>query len=439
MAHSLFKIIKDFFGTHFIPGRPLLLGFSGGTDSTALLDLLCLCRPHFPLDLHLAHVDHGWREESRSEAEELKKRVEELGFIFHLHRAVDREKNEEKAREQRLQFFSALYKELHCQALILAHHQDDQAETVLKRVFEGAHVTHLGAMSFISHYKGMTLWRPLLDIPKKALLLHLKQRGLFAIQDATNFDPRYLRSKMRMEIIPNLSEQFGKEIGPSLCKLAKNAHELHHYFSRKCTPFFSTLKKGLFGSYWDFTPFMPFEKIEVYFALKKFFHEACHFVSHESLELMVSLLDKKAAGRHIGEKVILDRGILFFLEKKPPSFPFKTTPLENVLLEKEGWIWYIACEASANEREERATWRDLWEGRLSFALPDEASYELACPVAYPLANKRWSDHKVPAFLRQTAPLILQNGKLVFEFLSGNNIKRTNQLKIFISIEIKSRD
>ena len=119
------------------------LGYSGGPDSKALLYSLLACRRFFSLELQVAHVDHGWRPTSGQEAEALKKEVLSLELPFHLctlkfgefERAIGRSRVGLSALA-----FSSLYRQLGCQAVLLGHQAEDLAETVLKRLFEGAHL-----------------------------------------------------------------------------------------------------------------------------------------------------------------------------------------------------------------------------------------------------------------------------------------------------------
>ncbi|HSX03478.1 MAG TPA: tRNA lysidine(34) synthetase TilS [Rhabdochlamydiaceae bacterium] len=314
MKDSLIQSLKQFLQLHFMPGKPILLGFSGGNDSRALLDLLCQARFFFPLSIHLAHVDHGWRKESSRQAKELKKLAQTLEVSFHLHIGKEKEKSEEKARNERLLFFTRLYKELDAQALILAHHADDQAETVLKRIFEGAHLTHLGAMKKVSQYEEMIVWRPLLDIPKKKLLDLLKERQLTAIQDETNLDERYLRGKMRQRIFPELNRQFGKEITGNLVRLSETSHQLHAYLQVKTSHFFSKVEEGPSDIRLDFKNFFPLEKLEAHFVIKKLLSDQKVMISRVSIELMIIHLEKKSVKRKFGKNLIVDRGILFLLK-----------------------------------------------------------------------------------------------------------------------------
>ena len=79
MKDPLVKKVKDFLNRYVLMGdAPLLLGYSGGPDSKALLYLLLELRSHFNFKLHLAHVDHGWRAESQNEAEILRKEADAL-------------------------------------------------------------------------------------------------------------------------------------------------------------------------------------------------------------------------------------------------------------------------------------------------------------------------------------------------------------------------
>lgn len=203
-----------------------MVGYSGGPDSKALLYALIECgvRPD------IVHVDHGWREESRSEAEILKKEAEGLGCRFFSTR-LHIEKKEDAARQGRYSFFRSVYKEH--QALLLAHHGDDLAETVLKRVFEGAHLENLGGMEEVSQQQGMVIWRPFLKLKKNELHQFLEDKGLSYFVDATNFDPTYLRSRMRGKILPWLEEAFGKKVTDNLILLSERSHELRRELNGK--------------------------------------------------------------------------------------------------------------------------------------------------------------------------------------------------------------
>ena len=124
----MFQCVKEFLASHLEGKGPLLLGCSGGIDSLALFHLLVEVRHFFPFDLHVAHIDHGWREESRAEAGKLKKYIEGFNIPFHLHTLNHIEIGgnlEDRCRKLRLGYFSSLQRLYNFQALLLAHHADN--------------------------------------------------------------------------------------------------------------------------------------------------------------------------------------------------------------------------------------------------------------------------------------------------------------------------
>jgi tRNA(Ile)-lysidine synthase len=224
--------LNPFLQAHLDAEKPLLLGYSGGPDSKALLYALL---EYGVKHLHLAHIDHGWRPESAQEAEQLREEARLLGCPFHSIR-LDRMEGgnqEDKGRKERLFFFSSLCSCVPYQALLLAHQADDLAETALKRILEGAHLPFLGGMEPVSRQGDLVIWRPLLGVRKQEIEDYLKKKNLVAIRDATNFDPAYLRARMRLEILPLLSEKFGKNITSNLILLAERASELKHFLDEQ--------------------------------------------------------------------------------------------------------------------------------------------------------------------------------------------------------------
>ncbi|MBS0647767.1 MAG: tRNA lysidine(34) synthetase TilS [Verrucomicrobia bacterium] len=300
MFDPILKTVKDFITRHHIPGKPLLVGFSGGPDSLALLHLLLECRLFFDLDLHVAHVDHGWRPESSEQANRLKEDIENLKLPFYLRRLENIPMKEDAAREARLTFFQELYQELGCQALVLGHQGDDQSETVLKRILEGASLMTLKGMASVSPYEGMQLWRPLLGLEKKALQEWLARRELKALDDPTNLDPRYLRARMRTQILPELKEHFGKEVSENLRRLGASAEELSDYLARQLEKYEALLVEDHEEKRVDFSEHYPLEPVEIKAFLKKMSEKNKIFLSHESLQTLYEILEKGTLHRKVG-------------------------------------------------------------------------------------------------------------------------------------------
>ncbi len=319
MKDPLVQHVKDFLKSRWQPGKPLLLGYSGGPDSKALLYLLLECRKILPIELHLVHVDHGWRLESALEAQSIGKEAERLGLKLDLcqlcSEGIPSRNVEAAGRERRLAFFRKVYTAIDAQGLLLAHQADDQAETVLKRLFEGAHPMHWGGIEPDGPLDGMRILRPLLGIPKKELVLWLEKRGEIPFEDATNLDPRFLRGRLRSELIPLLSEKFGKQIAQNLGKAADSSRDIHVYLAKKCAPYITKRSVVSDGIHWDLTECS--EPIELNWVLKEWATQEKLHLSHETLHVIVDALVRKEVNKQFPVKqgiLYLDRGCLSYIK-----------------------------------------------------------------------------------------------------------------------------
>jgi len=233
MNYSPLRIMRDFLSLQWKKGAPLVVGCSGGVDSLALLHLLITTKRWFDLDLHVLHIDHGWTSTSAAEAEELREYVGRLHLPFYLYRLSNTSPKENISREGRFRCFQQLHRKLKYQALLLAHQANDQSETVLKRVLEGASLYALGGIKPISHVRGIPLWRPLLGVKKSTLKKWLDRHHITPKEDLSNQNPCYLRARIRTQIIPTLEEQFGKKVENNLSKLGFVIQELIPYLEKK--------------------------------------------------------------------------------------------------------------------------------------------------------------------------------------------------------------
>lgn len=202
---------------------PVLLGLSGGRDSVALLRLL--------LDrgtpLHACHIHHGIRgAEADGDALFCRDLCGQTGVPFHL-RHIDCPALAEKtgqsletaARNARRSIMIGLARECGCRAIALAHHADDQAETVLFRLCRGA--AGLRGMHPVHRAQGMLWLRPLLGCPRATLTAYLQELGQAWREDATNAVPDVARNRMRLEVLPALDRALGREVSPIINRSAR--------------------------------------------------------------------------------------------------------------------------------------------------------------------------------------------------------------------------
>ena len=195
---------------------PVLLAFSGGADSRALLHILFKMADRDGFSLTAAHVEHGIRgAESERDMEFCIALAEEYGIELALHRAdipslarAHGKGLEEEAREVRYAFFEALMRERRIPLLVTAHHADDNAETVLFRMARGSALAGLGGIAPVRAFANGSLVRPLLGVTKREILDYCAREQLQFVTDETNADTAYARNRLRAEVLPAMEALF---------------------------------------------------------------------------------------------------------------------------------------------------------------------------------------------------------------------------------------
>lgn len=192
------------------PEVTLLAAVSGGADSTALLLGLHALRAQVPFRLLTLHVEHGLRGAASLEdaafVSELCDTLQVQVLVYHAHLSGGMETpgTEERARQARRQFYRQAMAESGAQALLLAHHQDDQAETLLMHLLRGAGAGGLGSMRPCQPFEAGLLLRPFLSLPRATLLEALQRKGQPWREDESNQLPCTLRNQLRLAVMPLL-------------------------------------------------------------------------------------------------------------------------------------------------------------------------------------------------------------------------------------------
>ncbi|MEK7700596.1 MAG: tRNA lysidine(34) synthetase TilS [candidate division NC10 bacterium] len=214
-------------------GETVLVGVSGGADSVALLHLLAALAPRWRLTLHVLHVDHGLRPDSARDAELVRALGARLAVPVEVATVtVDpRGSLEAAARAARYAALEARADRLGAQRIALAHTADDQAETVLMRLLEGAGVRGLAG---IPPVRGRVV-RPLLDCRRRELVAELRRARLPWVEDPSNQDPKFLRNRVRHELLPLLAGSYNPEIATALARVAALARDAVSALDRVAT------------------------------------------------------------------------------------------------------------------------------------------------------------------------------------------------------------
>lgn len=203
----------------FAAGDRVLVAVSGGPDSVALLHLLHRLRSELGLDLGVGHFDHGLRgPESREDAAFVADMAGSLGLPFHpgqgevkaLARA-EKVSLQMAGRKLRLNFLRETCRAHAYHKLALGHTADDQVELFFLRLLRGAGPEGLKGM-WPATPEGLV--RPLLAVGKEVILAWLNQESLPYRQDSSNLSRRYLRNRVRLDLLPDLKRRYN----PRLCQ-----------------------------------------------------------------------------------------------------------------------------------------------------------------------------------------------------------------------------
>ncbi|WP_135555206.1 tRNA lysidine(34) synthetase TilS [Paenibacillus cymbidii] len=223
-----------------VPGDTVVVAVSGGPDSVALLHLLAALAGEFGIRLVVAHLNHRFRgAESDAEAAfvaalaaELALPCESAAVDVPALIAASGDNTQAAAREARYAFLHEAAARHGASRVALAHHADDQAETVLMRLLRGAGASGLRGMAFARRDKNVELIRPLLRIYKEDLLAYNEANGFAFCRDSSNDKRQYTRNRLRLDVMPRLLT-FNPRLPETLVRLSDVLSQEDDYLDRE--------------------------------------------------------------------------------------------------------------------------------------------------------------------------------------------------------------
>ncbi len=228
------------------PDDTIWVCVSGGSDSVALLLLLLEWQPRWNYHLQVLHFDHGVREESAQDRVFVEALAQQYGLPCHTETtAVLGQATsgfQEKARAWRRSVIMRLLSEsaapLGTQRVATAHHQDDQMETLLLKILRGCHLSHLQGMA----WKQDPYIRPLLNCSKEELQTYLHHKQQPWVEDASNQLPKYLRNRIRHELIPLMDELARGALYTRLNELTEQSGQLRQWTQQAESSFWDNMQ-----------------------------------------------------------------------------------------------------------------------------------------------------------------------------------------------------
>ncbi len=212
------KLIED--------GDTVIVGVSGGPDSTALVHLLYNLRYALGLKIIVAHFNHRMRPQAVRDEQFVARMAKDLGLTYVRARAKERPPKtgslEDWARRQRFDFLVRTAVKHKADAVALAHTADDLAETVLMRILRGSGLMGLKGMSETGVMHGIKFIRPFLSVTKVRLLEYLKEHRLGYCKDQTNMRTDFFRNKIRLKLLPLLDKEYNANVRNALVHLSRS-------------------------------------------------------------------------------------------------------------------------------------------------------------------------------------------------------------------------
>ena len=411
------------------PNTAVLLAFSGGADSVALLDMLQ--KEHSDTPILLAHVNHGIRGEEalrdRGFCEKVaKERGLEIAILDVNVPKLAKEKGqsiEEAAREVRYAFFADLMKEREVPLLLTAHHADDHLETVLFRISRGTGLAGLCGIAPIRPFEKGYLVRPLLGFTKQEILQYCKERELNFVTDSTNADTAYARNRIRAEVLPVL-ESLYTDVSHRAVRMSADLRQDEDCLQELAKSLVEQNTKGRgisLKALRQAHPAICRRALQIWFEKER---EATLESVH--LQALLSLIESGDTTARVAlptgvSAYCTARGRLSFTATKPQSVGEYTMPLEigNVQIPNTNISICIASVESSlkTNKDESSTliltgeWKDLQQ---SFTWRNRREGDVILRGKMHRQIRRlWAEQGIPTEMRQALPLLCRGEEIVW--------------------------
>ena len=322
------------------PPSILAVAFSGGLDSTVLLH--ATVKAHGAKNVYAFHVHHGIQQEADQWQQHCQAIAKKLGCHFDTQNVkLNKNSNiESQARELRYQALYDMCQQRQISDLLLAHHQDDQAETVLIQLMRGAGVAGLSAMPLVKAAKQNTIhiWRPFLNLRRQDLEAYAKEHRLTWIEDPSNQDESYRRNAIRKTILPAL-EKHQAGATENLARSAKHLAQAQELLNQLADIDLGLIETKTGLSKTNLIRLYKTSEPRASNALRRWLNKnQLAYPSEERLtawwlELQQSRADSQLQWEHDSHLIRLWRGTLSIHHEQQASTSKKNTELEG------GWIF----------------------------------------------------------------------------------------------------
>ncbi|MCL0040470.1 tRNA lysidine(34) synthetase TilS [Thermodesulfovibrionales bacterium] len=437
-------------------GDRLLVGLSGGPDSVCLLTILSKLKSEFNIAIFAAYIDHGLRpEETPYEIDFCRKLCKALDIPV-IIKSIDvkshaRERGlnrQEAARELRYEAFDEIASETNAGKIALGHNADDQAETILMRLFRGAGPLGLSGIPPVRRQ----IVRPLIETERSEIDRFLKSEGIGFVTDSSNRSDKYQRNKIRHLIIPAIKEM-NSDFIRTVSRAADILRDEEKYFETIITKRLMTLvsrKSDLFVELF-LSPLEAMDTVILRRVLRRVIDETngLHGISFINIEEIVALVKSGKSG----DRIYLPKGIRAIKKYSTIIITFEEPArLRTCVLHRHGET--ILKESSMviqSTTVASAEIRDYGDGKEMAVIDSDKAYfpllirrRLPGDCFYPFGFGRkkkiqdyFVDEKIPRDERDIIPLLTCDNNIVWvvgyrldeRYKVDKNTKNALELKI----------
>lgn len=435
-------------------GDGIVVGLSGGPDSTCLIHVLCSIRELYDIRIYAVHLNHMIRDEEALRDEKYSEALaNQLGIPFFSKRIMVEEyarnkkiSTEEAGRLLRYEFFDEIAIKTESKKIALAHNMNDQAETILMHFLRGS---GLNGISGIRPIRDEKYIRPLIACSRTEIEEYCRINNLNPVIDSTNREKIYTRNRVRLELIPYLQKHFNPNIIESLCKASEILKDEDEYINSRT---FIELDRIRNGDAVDINSFNLLHiglKRRIIRALIESIKGNLDGIESKHINDCVEFIEKKHTGKTIslpgGIECIIQYDVFKIREKE------KTDDFEYVL-KIPGSTYIDECNCTVNIRILEKNQSNFIDSRFNkFFDYDKIKNDITArnkrdgDYIYPkgMNGKKkvkdiFIDKKIPREVREKTLLIAQGSEVIWIFglRDSRRYKVDEDTKHVIEIEIK---
>ena len=396
----------------------IVVAVSGGIDSMVLLDQLNRLKTSMKLKLIVAHVNHAKRSASVEEYEFVKNTAHKYQNEFEgtTLEKLPKANFHTVARSKRYEFFKQVCEKYHANKLALAHHLDDQTETVLMRIIRGTSFKGYGGIHESTTMDNIEIIRPLLNVSRNDIEKYLKANHLDYRHDSSNDLDDYTRNRFRHHVIPSIEKE-NKEYRSKFMQFTNYMQEANALVEQMSTSFMTDNVQTIDGAITFNIPlFNTQNRIVKRDILKRSYDLLTNNSSEISFKQMNQLLsiiesDKPNASVMLSNDWVAIRSyVTFSLEKQSINL----NPLESIEMNQEGIYHFkgdIFTLSKTKPNINSGICLELWYNNLDFIFPITVRNRLdGDKIITESGTKKLKDLlmdlKIPKALRDHIPLVI---------------------------------